>query len=181
MSTNQVIPQLKPLRKKGKLLCPDCQERMLPFLCGDVVIDKCVSCDGIWFDDLELGHFKRSLDNIDWNLIDVDHKPEPQPEHAISICPRCPGEVLSKDVYGYNTKVEIKRCSKCEGIWIEIHHLLSLMELSKLGQQIAPGIRAMAEYVEESQNYTKRWGLIGKIGALLRKRVPWYWHFFGGW
>lgn len=72
--------------------CPACQKSMKPLRIGDVRIDECPQCRGIWFDKGELKEAKdeispdlRFLDFEIWNqkaIFNINDKPLD--------CPRCP-------------------------------------------------------------------------------------------
>ncbi|PJA29774.1 MAG: hypothetical protein CO189_01415 [candidate division Zixibacteria bacterium CG_4_9_14_3_um_filter_46_8] len=58
-----------------KVKCPICRSKMVKVLCGPerkIVIDKCASGDGLWFDKGELydivndGHFGENSDTLDF-------------------------------------------------------------------------------------------------------------------
>ena len=172
------LPHLKPLRNKGNLSCPDCLVKMTPYRCAGVIIDKCDSCQGVWFDSKEIGVFKENLDSLDWSLVKKMYKPEPLPDNAISICPRCEVSLLPH-TYGYNTKVETKKCSQCKGLWLELHNVLNLMELSKIGQEISQPLKGFLGELETIGKASRRFGILGKFGRFLTQRVSYFWyHWF---
>ncbi len=41
------------LRTPGPLVCPKCKGALAPVAFGEVVIDRCLTCGGLWFDMLE--------------------------------------------------------------------------------------------------------------------------------
>jgi len=107
--------------------CPKCQKELKRQQFGDVEVDQCLSCQGIWFDLGELPTLRQqkntnySKSSADTNIYDVMSAP----------CPRCGGE-------GHMTRVhDLKRpdivmdtCSVCYGIWLDGGELDKLTESS---------------------------------------------------
>jgi membrane associated rhomboid family serine protease/Zn-finger nucleic acid-binding protein len=167
------FPNLVPVRKVGNLKCPDCQVLMTPYSCQNVVIDRCSACDGIWFDHLEFGVFKRTLDAHDLSKIESIEKPVVADAICISECPKC-REPLVDINYSYNSGVKINKCVKCRGLWLPIHQTLNLIELAKISQAIGPDLKGLAKESEAHHEEVKRAKAIGKMGKQLNQSVPWW-------
>jgi Zn-finger nucleic acid-binding protein len=68
--------------------CPKCEQEMATVMCGDVEIDRCLSCQGIWFDKgeaeaLAAGWVSTYIDSGD------PGKGEEMDEVDDIDCPRC--------------------------------------------------------------------------------------------
>src|SRR5580765_2921578 len=100
-----------------RLRCPDCAKRMMPLRCRAVIVDKCPECQGIWFDHAELGVFKNALNDLELSQLRMAPAPPDRKEIALSACPRCE-QMLEEKTYAYNTRVQMKRCSRCQGVWL---------------------------------------------------------------
>jgi Zn-finger nucleic acid-binding protein len=50
---DDTIDESAVLRKPGPLLCPKCRAPMTPVTFEAVVVDRCTTCGGLWFDLLE--------------------------------------------------------------------------------------------------------------------------------
>ena len=93
--------------------CPRCHDTLLA-QCkakdGEVVLDYCRKCRGIWFDASEL---ERVLDVAAKDLV----VPAWQSGHRSVPCPKC-GEVMKAFQYP-QTLVEVDVCGRCSGVWLD--------------------------------------------------------------
>lgn len=98
---------------------------------GDVTVDKCPSCGGIWLDSGELRTIQETIENdysATLNKIDLvarayelaRQKARPEIE-----CPKCGGH-LNPQEYTYCSQIMIDRCQKCGGIWLDRGELEAL-------------------------------------------------------
>ena len=158
--SNNLLPSLTSLDIKGRHNCPDCFVLMRPFRCESIIIDKCDKCNGIWFDHNEFGVFKRALDKHDLSIIGQVYKPEKDESVVISGCPKC-NDALSDINYSYKSGVTVKKCMRCNGLWVPIYETLNLIELTMLSQSISEDVKA---YATELTRLTK---LIDKNKAIL--------------
>ena len=89
---------------------------------GNVELDKCHKCDGIWFDYGELEKI------IAMGAVQVEEQLETSygnPEfregevEGYMRCPRCGDARLQGFTYTYVRPVRIDRCEKCFGLWLD--------------------------------------------------------------
>ncbi|MBK7889614.1 MAG: zf-TFIIB domain-containing protein [Bdellovibrionales bacterium] len=104
---NIVFPGLSPIKKMGNLRCPDCNEPMVPYSVQNVVVDKCETCGGVWFDRNEFGTFKSALNEADLSRVQSIDKPVEHDGIYISTCPRCDSPLYDAS-HGYNSGVTVK-------------------------------------------------------------------------
>jgi Zn-finger nucleic acid-binding protein len=85
---------------------------------GDVLVDRCPRCAGIWFDHEEVGGIigrREKLKKVE-SII-------PPPEHAVAAmrCPRCPEVTLRKlELTDKGGKAAFAyRCVSCGGTWFD--------------------------------------------------------------
>jgi Zn-finger nucleic acid-binding protein len=99
--------------------CPRCNEPMTTRKIGEVEVDECLECKGIWFDRGELRQAKDEIDHdLSWMDFDIwKHKDEFHIAAKPTRCPRC-GINMAGVNYG-KTGVEICVCSKCRGSWLD--------------------------------------------------------------
>src|SRR4051812_30078265 len=98
--------------------CPDCAVAMASYQCEQAVVERCLSCNGVWFDAREIGQFRIGLEKLDLESLNLDPPPNPSSNQTVlSGCPVCQ-IVLVDGQYTYNSKVSVKRCSQCDGIWL---------------------------------------------------------------
>ncbi len=97
--------------------CPKCvTESLTEFKVKAVTVDRCVSCNGIWFDAQELGELLsedarqvRGLTRGETNK---------QFEGKRGRCPRDGSELLR--IYSaVNRAVIVDACADCHGIWLD--------------------------------------------------------------
>ena len=98
---------------------------------GDVMVDWCVFCDGLWFerDELRLAKDKRVKDarwldvelkdkSLDWFKFDLwKDKLKFKAAKDIKLCPACKTP-LYKVNYG-DSDIKIDVCGICKGIWLD--------------------------------------------------------------
>ena len=97
--------------------CPKCKsETLVGFKIDDVAVDRCSSCDGIWFDAQEL---------VELLAEDAKHVASLRRGSVHEVldgkrgaCPRDAGELLR--VYSaVDRTVIIDACPECHGIWLD--------------------------------------------------------------
>lgn len=111
--------------KQELLRCPTCQELMRKVNFGDIELDECRFCDGLWLDRDEpeaLSAFdvigKHMLQPI---VFDDSRKTVPEGERR---CPRC--EVVMQTVSHRDVTVDV--CPECRGMWLDRWELQGLIK-----------------------------------------------------
>jgi Zn-finger nucleic acid-binding protein len=108
---------------------------------GDVEVDVCPSCQGMWLDKGELEQieeiqehdYSEELKRIP-DLIGNAYEMARQKKLAITHCPKCSVE-FSNHEYAYCSQIIIDVCPECEGIWLdkgEIEALEVFFERSRI-------------------------------------------------
>lgn len=129
-------------------LCPACPEQSLAALrAGDLEIDTCPRCHGLWFDAEEL---RRSLPEAELaqQLLRQDTGSvagAPQVRSGQRKCPRCQATLRETPV----GQVPIDYCPLCRGIWLDHGELKLAIEEYRSGErgnlvvlnQLAEGLR----------------------------------------
>ena len=101
--------------------CPRCQTALetQPIIerNDEIIVDKCPSCQGIWFDKNEL----QPLENIsepvlmEWRKI-----PNEYDQLTALNCPFCSDHpMMKKAEHPRDEKVIFDFCERCEGIWLD--------------------------------------------------------------
>ncbi len=121
--------------------CPKCHEELAHKMFGEIEVDQCPACQGIWFDLGELPTLRKQKNT---------HYSQTSAEAAVhdvlsAPCPRCGGE-------GDMTRInDLKRpeiimdtCPVCYGIWLDGGELDKLTE-SNLGLSIKAFIRDLMD------------------------------------
>jgi Zn-finger nucleic acid-binding protein len=99
--------------------CPSCSIELGRKMVGEIEVDECPSCKGIWFEDDELRKAKDSTDS-DLNWIDFEiwkHKDKVKARSKDLQCPACRKALVAIDYS--DTDIEIDYCPSCKGIWLE--------------------------------------------------------------
>ena len=125
--------------------CPNCKNKKLSekVKIGDVVIDRCSSCGGLWFEKDELRLAKDKQDQ-DTRWVDIELKDKKlnwlefelwkdeikfKAAKDIKFCPHCQ-TYLNKVNYG-DSKVEIDVCGICKGVWVERNEFKKIIKYVK--------------------------------------------------
>jgi len=100
--------------------CPECHQPMSSKRAGEVIIDECAQCKGIWFDHHELDEVKdRLYPDIRWM------KCEPWERGGVFHvgknrtlkCPRCE-DIHLYVFYREESDVTLQLCPQCKGMWL---------------------------------------------------------------
>ena len=113
--------------------CPGCcspmkQKRLDAKYGGQVAIDLCFACHGIWFDGSESG--SESLQLTPGAVLRLlrtihDHRDEPRRPLAEGMrCPRCPSALAKTHDMQRNTRFVYLRCGSNHGRFITFHQFL---------------------------------------------------------
>ncbi len=96
------------------LLCPKCKGeylavRLVKGKNGNVKLDVCPVCKGVWFD-------KDEMEEIEKNAV-LELKPPRNAAISLRKCPRCR---TGMKTFPYpQTHAEIDQCPECRGLWLD--------------------------------------------------------------
>lgn len=127
--------------------CPKCRQMMHEDLVGEVTVDHCSQCKGIWFDKGELDQIKEDLEpDLSWLNIDFWKKEATfKVRLAPLYCPKCLDRTLTT-IQDRQTDTEISLCNNCQGIWLDAGQFSRLlMALSEKANS-----KTVPEYIKES-------------------------------
>ena len=124
---------------------------------GNVVVDRCTTCAGIWLDAGELKDVQETIEH------DYSHQLERidtvagayalarQKTQANVQCPKC-GSTLHASEYGYCSQILIDRCADCGGVWLDAGELQALEKFFEASQaeQIAEQAQEASAKAAES-------------------------------
>jgi len=100
---------------------------------GNVQVEECSSCKGIWLTKEKLFAIERMKEN-DYHEVVENHKPasEARMETTVSIekprdlnCPSCQSPMLANE-HGYFSGIIIDTCIACGGVWLDRGELEAL-------------------------------------------------------
>jgi len=121
----------------GTISCPVDGEAMHRITLGEVEIDRCPSCGGVWLDQGELDGVRKSfldhkqtLDALDSlaTTDEVEARPEPL------LCPRDHSR-MSVHKHPQQHHIEMDCCTKCGGLFFDAGELADLTEFT-IGERL---------------------------------------------
>lgn len=116
------------------MLCPVCRQSLVIVEYGNVELDTCPDCQGIWFDAQELQQLfeiaaiPEQYHNLEKQL---DRLPRVGPRRS---CPRCGGRLVPVRAPAPHDDLFLDECPRGHGLWFDRNELDSLLT-SLLGEQ----------------------------------------------
>jgi Zn-finger nucleic acid-binding protein len=96
--------------------CPRCERAMIKLMVGQVEIDECRNCGGVWCDDKEIDELAKMI-RLPHNLLNR-YPTEEAPSTKLPgdrNCPVCRKELVVVPYLG----VPIEMCRECHGFWMD--------------------------------------------------------------
>ena len=113
------------------IACPKCASAMEPVTHGDVTVERCTACKGIWFDLMEQRHLR---DAPGAGAIDVGSPvagSRTDAQRSIA-CPKCKARMTHlRDVD--NRTVEYEYCAVCNGAFFDAGEFARYRDAGFLG------------------------------------------------
>jgi Zn-finger nucleic acid-binding protein len=161
------------------MLCPKCNQLMEKKRIGDVLIDECLKCRGIWFDMGEIDDVKdemapelRWMDFELWRA-QADFKVEFDP----LFCPRCKNAALTA-VTEKRSATVVRFCTQCGGTWLNAGDLANVIDAlnTELDKRTATdhfkeSLRQAAELVTGEKDRISEWKDLKAVLRLLKYRI----------
>jgi predicted Zn finger-like uncharacterized protein len=130
-------------RAKRDRACPHDKTQMRHVTAGEAVLDVCGACGGQFFDSGEMfAAFGVKADPSYWDRAETGGTMKTGERH----CPECETFMLVQDVSYGGDQVEIDRCGKCGGIWLDKNELEKIMGIS---DKLRPALEAERKQAEE--------------------------------
>jgi Zn-finger nucleic acid-binding protein len=116
---------------------------------GNVVLDECQQCRGLWFDKKELEEAKDEVDpDLRWLDFDIwHHEAQFNLRDEPLKCPRCSSTAMQAVNY-QEPDINFTFCPYCEGVWLEAGHFKNIIDA--LNEEAAN--KSVSEYVKASLN-----------------------------
>lgn len=114
---------------------------------GEIEIDRCPTCRGVWLDH---GELKKAQENLTHDHSDrlgrigsiaQAYELARQRAEIPGSCPEC-GSELHHEEYGYCSQILVDRCSNCLGIWLDDGELQSLEAFFEKEAKVGAGAEA---------------------------------------
>ncbi len=97
---------------------------------GEVIVDVCSSCSGIWFDK---GELERVDNKIEPKIIEIKSIPSKDDQYKTLECPKCSNDMaMEKVVSDLDKDVVMDACPKCNGVWLYRGEYKAIKERSLL-------------------------------------------------
>ncbi len=97
--------------------CGKCEGQFQPVQVGDIEVDKCDQCSGIWFD---LGELEKVLESKSIDSVKNQIENNQGHDERKASCPVCGGKGNMVQVTSLkNSAVHIDTCSVCYGQWLD--------------------------------------------------------------
>lgn len=179
-SRNDVDLAGLPLVRKGGerdagRLCPRCGIPLVPVSVdfeGELDLDRCEECLGIFFDPGELERIlngtARGIATVDRRLMERIMEGAPSRNHPVGYirCPVCRG-VMNRTRYGAKSGVIVDRCAD-HGIWLDGGELRTLIAWASAGGMVLEAEEAERRKTEEKRRLEReRRPLAGEGGGEL--------------
>jgi len=159
--------------------CTMCREEMNPLTVGNVQIDECPHCRGIWFDKGELEEAKNEVDP-DLHFLDFkiwSRKALFSVSDMPLTCPRC-RNVSLRAINLQEPDIDFTLCPICEGVWLnagnfkKILDALSREAVSKSASEyVKASLKEGAEIFTNPKRVISEWKDLKAVLHMLRYRV----------
>jgi membrane associated rhomboid family serine protease/Zn-finger nucleic acid-binding protein len=137
------------------MLCPVCKKQMMSRQIGEVTVDICSNCGGIWFDKDELKEtlsiLKKSSEIPFRNFKPLPREDEAQEFREI-YCPRC-ATALKPFNYAYDSGIFLDRCPSCGGIWADRDETESIASFLKGNPKLEKLGKSYLDHSKERQTW----------------------------
>ncbi len=113
---------------------------------GEIDIDRCPSCRGVWLDHGELRKAQENLsEDHSARLAEIGSAARAyefarQKAKVPGACPRC-GCGLIQEEYAYCSQILVDRCADCLGIWLDAGELQALEAFFEQQAELGAGVR----------------------------------------
>lgn len=129
-----IAKKIFPRKKSSILECPQCLSKLDPVMLGDVELDLCNVCVGIWFDKNEMRAFindaskKQTSSSIKNVLRGIRNNSGRKRKKVYANCPVCNSLMTRRTLNG--THVVLDFCTD-HGLWADFDKILDLLKLTE--------------------------------------------------
>ena len=158
--------------------CPTCRKELQSKLVGEVQIDECLGCKGIWFDKDELRQVKDQAEpDSNWMQFELWKHED---LFRVSAKPlKCPVCILDMVAINYDTtNVEIDHCIKCGGTWLdggELEKIIAVLEDELNSKSVSEYVKSTLGEAKElltgPEGFISEWKDLATVLQMLELRV----------
>ena len=104
--------------------CPKCDSDMEKVTIENLELDRCIACNGIWFDEFELADFNKIKGS---ELVDIGNSSigRKQNENDLIKCPKCDSRMI-RMVDAKQSHIWFEHCGSCFGHFFDAGELKDL-------------------------------------------------------
>ncbi len=158
--------------------CPRCKEPVETRNIGEIEIDECPKCEGLWFDQGEFEQVKDQADpDLEWWKFDIWAREDQFKVAGQPIpCPKCSTEMFA--VNYESTNVEIDVCSQCRGVWLDggefdkiLEALNNELATAKVSDYVKASLREGKEIFTGPDGVKSEWKDFTTVLRLMQYRI----------
>jgi len=158
--------------------CPKCDGEFESRSVGDIRIDECTECHGVWFDSDELSQATKQIDqDLRWMEFDLWKDQNLfQVSQGGMKCPRC-HTVIAAVKYG-PTEGTVDTCVKCRGVWLdkgEFEQIIAALEAELVSmsedEYRAVALREARDLVDGEGHFISDWRDFRTVVRFLQYRI----------
>lgn len=158
--------------------CPRCETELGSRTVGEVELEACASCGGLWFEDQEL---RKAKDQADPDLAWMDFEIWKHGDRfEVSVAPlRCPSCDVDMAAVEYDTtRIEVDFCLRCQGVWLdggEFEKIIQSLEQELLDKDlpdyIAASLREARQVLAGPEPLASEWKDLRTVLRMLEYRI----------
>jgi Zn-finger nucleic acid-binding protein len=152
---------------------------MTPKEIGQVALDECPQCKGIWFDKDELSEATEEMHpDLRWMDFEIWDKNTTISANAKAReCPRC-REIAMQAIHYPGPDIDITFCPFCEGVWLgvgDFKSIINAFEAEASNKSVAAYVKASlkeaSELVTNPTSFISEWKDLKAVMRMMRYRV----------
>ncbi|MCE1246747.1 MAG: zf-TFIIB domain-containing protein [Firmicutes bacterium] len=109
------------------MICPRDGSELVPEVFGDVDIDACEKCDGIWVDRGELARIIGMEKDLPMSEPAAVQDLTDRSLMSKLVCPRCTNVEMDPVYFEHSHKTLLDTCPVCSGIWLDARELKEIV------------------------------------------------------
>jgi Zn-finger nucleic acid-binding protein len=146
---------------------------------GDVDIDECPRCRGIWFDPGEIDEVKDEFEpDLRWMDFDIWRaKADFQVDTDPLFCPRCTDSALTA-VTDKESDTAVRFCARCGGTWLSEGDLVRIIDLLNreadhrtAADYLKQSLKQAGDLVTQKGDAISEWKDLKAVLRLLKYRI----------
>ncbi|NIV43224.1 MAG: hypothetical protein GWN11_12635 [Candidatus Dadabacteria bacterium] len=158
--------------------CLNCNKELATKVFGDIEVDECEKCRGIWFDVDELRKAKDLTDeNLNWMDFEIwKHEDLFKTTAGEIVCPKCSASLVSIDYD--DTGVRIDYCPGCRGTWLQKGEFSKIIEAlhdelssKSFSEYVTSSVQEAKEIVTGPESFLSEWKDFSVVLKLLQIRL----------